>query len=251
MQRRPAGMGAHGIIPPTARGWWGAGGGGYAARSRPEKKKTPVRGPVGIPPPVDGEANTKQAVSLAQGGMRLSRAPALEVPMSSSEVAVLHARHCRGCERSFFICCGCDRGHRYGSRGCSETAVRQRRREAKRRLPASQGRPKCPDFYGLGGPVTSPPPVLAGCQKRRDSGSQASAEARRQSLLTSIRQADARLRRADDAERPTPAVSHRRNSALSNRRRHPVGETLSGGRDSCEGTRFRVDRRKLWSTRSH
>src|SRR4029077_446800 len=53
--------------------------------------------------------------------------------MPSSEVPVLHTRHCRCCERPFAICCGCDRGHRYGSPSCSETSRRQLRRESKRR----------------------------------------------------------------------------------------------------------------------
>jgi hypothetical protein len=53
--------------------------------------------------------------------------------MAGSEVAVLHARHCRRCEQAFAICCGCDRGHRYGSRPCSEASQREQRRQAKRR----------------------------------------------------------------------------------------------------------------------
>lgn len=46
---------------------------------------------------------------------------------SSRRVAVLHARNCRGCERPFSICCGCDRGHVYGSDHCRDEAKKKRR----------------------------------------------------------------------------------------------------------------------------
>ena len=53
--------------------------------------------------------------------------------MSPIEVPLLHARHCRRCERPFAICCACDRGYCYGSRCCSEQARREQRWAAKRR----------------------------------------------------------------------------------------------------------------------
>lgn len=47
--------------------------------------------------------------------------------------AVLHTRNCRECGRAFSICCGCDRGHVYGSDDCRAEARRKRRREASAR----------------------------------------------------------------------------------------------------------------------
>jgi len=52
---------------------------------------------------------------------------------SPREVAFVHARNCRECERPFSICCGCDRGHVYGSDDCRNEAGKRRRREASAR----------------------------------------------------------------------------------------------------------------------
>jgi hypothetical protein len=46
---------------------------------------------------------------------------------------VFRERFCGGCDRAFYICCHCDRGHRYCSDGCRQNVRRQQCRQANRK----------------------------------------------------------------------------------------------------------------------
>ena len=92
-----------------------------------------------VPAQKNGPTSSVDGIEIAMTGRGCPR-PAARAGMGTRE-ELLRRRICRGvgCGAVFWICCHCDRGHRYCGDRCRQKTQRQQGRDANRAAPAKPG----------------------------------------------------------------------------------------------------------------